>query len=250
MFLSECLELRVLFLYNTHAHTATLMNAQTSRMLHFFIGIVFLLLDVLLIYGQTVEASFLEGEELIPINNDSLTLTGNTTPYKDLTENNKAEFHTNLFFSPDEKILEETYQNVTYEDEETFQDEELHLHYRSCDGVTLVKFLKVCWSVFNMSMVKLGEDEWCNWKEVLSHYNILTMCMEYCSELARCFYPNHMVEEMFVNVHEQYFSSCVPTEEELLREAPPSVLLTLTLLPMSIIPVLVYLVIWRSNVMH
>uniref|UniRef100_A0A4W4FEV7 Si:ch73-334d15.2 n=1 Tax=Electrophorus electricus TaxID=8005 RepID=A0A4W4FEV7_ELEEL len=136
----------------------------------------------------------------------------------------------------------------TMESHYSFQDQEQNHRYKSCNVLLLVKAIKpFCWSEFNKSMVELGWQKWCEWELVLSHYNILTMCMENGCGIAGCYYPNAIVQKMFLNVHEQYFSSCA-LEEEPLRDPPPGVLVTLTLLPISVIPILVYVVIWKSSI--
>lgn len=71
--------------------------------------------------------------------------------------------------------------------------------------------------------------------------------MENSAKLAECYYPNAVVQEIFVKVHQQYFTEC-PTREEILPDAPASVVLMLTLLPVSVIPALVYIVIRKSSV--
>uniref|UniRef100_A0A3B1JR40 Receptor activity modifying protein 2 n=1 Tax=Astyanax mexicanus TaxID=7994 RepID=A0A3B1JR40_ASTMX len=79
----------------------------------------------------------------------------------------------------------------------------------------------------------------------IKHYNFLTHCLELSADEARCFYPSPVIHKLFLDVHQQYFSSCSSSEEE---EAPESVVIILTLLPVCIIPIAVYMVIKRSNV--
>uniref|UniRef100_A0A3B1ID69 Receptor activity modifying protein 2 n=1 Tax=Astyanax mexicanus TaxID=7994 RepID=A0A3B1ID69_ASTMX len=74
------------------------------------------------------------------------------------------------------------------------------------------------------------------------HYNFLTHCLELSADEARCFYPSPVIHKLFLDVHQQYFSSCSS------KEAPESVVIILTLLPVCIIPIAVYMVIKRSNV--
>ena len=78
-------------------------------------------------------------------------------------------------------------------------------------------------------------------------YNNMTLCMEMLSGLLGCYYPNPGVQDFFLHIHSQYFSDC--SEEELqLSDAPHSVVVVLTLLPVSLIPIPVFLVVWKSKV--
>ncbi|XP_072536777.1 receptor activity-modifying protein 2 [Salminus brasiliensis] len=128
---------------------------------------------------------------------------------------------------------------------ESFQDQEkIHLHW-TCDEMLMMKYGEICWNTtFHTDMVELGEKNWCDWDMVIGHYNLLTLCLEVSAEYSRCYFPGPIIQKLFMDIHQQYFSSCSSEEEE----APESVVLILTLLPVSIIPIAVYMVICRSNV--
>ncbi|GAA6076916.1 uncharacterized protein LOC113652095 [Tachysurus ichikawai] len=132
---------------------------------------------------------------------------------------------------------------------EDFQDQEKIHHYGQCNEKLLRLYGKeFCSDHFDSVMSDLGKDNWCDWEMVLSDYHQLTQCLEQvCALLAHCYYPNAVVQEMFVEVHKQYFNVC-KLNEEVLPDAPAKVVLVLTLLPVSVIPILVYMVIWKSSV--
>ncbi|XP_062848765.1 receptor activity-modifying protein 1-like isoform X2 [Trichomycterus rosablanca] len=138
--------------------------------------------------------------------------------------------------------------NVILEDDESFQNQEQMHHYHRCDENLLKTFgEEFCWyDIFDVHMMEIDKGDWCNWEMVLSAYNNLTVCLEQLAGYAKCYYPNAVVQDLFVKVHKQYFSSC-GTREDALPDAPPGVVLILTLLPVSIIPILVYMVIWKSS---
>lgn len=71
--------------------------------------------------------------------------------------------------------------------------------------------------------------------------------MEDYTGLMHCYYPNTIVQDIFVEVHKEYFNLC-PTKDDVLPDAPASVILMLTLLPVSVIPIMVYMVIKKSSV--
>ncbi|KAK3571165.1 hypothetical protein QTP86_003663 [Hemibagrus guttatus] len=132
---------------------------------------------------------------------------------------------------------------------EGFQNQENIHHFGKCNE-TLLRILgeDYCLKYFDSLMSELREEEWCDWEMVLSNYNELTHCLEdLCATFVHCYYPNPVVQDMFVKVHKKYFSLC-GTKEEVLPDAPARVVLVLTLLPVSVIPILVYMVIWKSSV--
>uniref|UniRef100_A0A8C1QG46 Si:ch73-334d15.2 n=1 Tax=Cyprinus carpio TaxID=7962 RepID=A0A8C1QG46_CYPCA len=134
--------------------------------------------------------------------------------------------------------------NVTYEDNENFQTQGFQ-HYSHCHEDMLMPFSGQCWESFHDSMSELGKENWCNMEMVIRNYNKLTECIEYVCSLATCFYPNPVVEQLFVRIHRQYFSSC--NNEEDLTDAPAGVVLISTLLPILLIPFIVYIVVWKSS---
>uniref|UniRef100_A0A3B1K142 Uncharacterized protein n=1 Tax=Astyanax mexicanus TaxID=7994 RepID=A0A3B1K142_ASTMX len=104
--------------------------------------------------------------------------------------------------------------NVTYEDQESFQDQEkFHFHWK-CNEDLLMLYGEYCLNItFHTGMMELGESNWCDWDMVIRHYNFLTHCLE-------------------LSLLQQ------AVKEE---EAPESVVIILTLLPVCIIPIAVYM---------
>lgn len=145
----------------------------------------------------------------------------------------------------DNRIVLEERPNVTYEDNEKFQTQDSKIHYSHCHEEVLTYNVEWCWENFNVNMSELGKDNWCNMEMVIRNYNMLTECIEYVCYALKCFYPNHVVEELFVRIHQQYFSSC--NNEEDLPDAPAGVVLISTLLPILLIPFIVYIVVWKSS---
>ncbi|XP_056307217.1 receptor activity-modifying protein 2-like [Danio aesculapii] len=131
--------------------------------------------------------------------------------------------------------------------EESFQDQYTQYHYH-CYEQELEELGEFCWEVFDESMNIINKENWCNMEMVLRSYSHLTECMDNSSMLAGCFYPNHVVEHLFMKIHQQYFSSC--NNEEDLSDAPPGVVLVATLLPIALIPFIVYIVVWKSSLKY
>ncbi|XP_051538029.1 receptor activity-modifying protein 2-like isoform X2 [Myxocyprinus asiaticus] len=136
--------------------------------------------------------------------------------------------------------------NGTYEDQEDFQNQESFYKYSHCDEESLKIYGEIlCWANFNTSMSIVGEENWCNMEMVVRSYNMLTECLELTSKSFMCYYPNVVVEQLFVRIHQHYFRFC--SDEEDLPDAPAEVVLAATLLPILLIPFIVYIVVWKSS---
>uniref|UniRef100_A0A9J8AJI7 Si:ch73-334d15.2 n=1 Tax=Cyprinus carpio carpio TaxID=630221 RepID=A0A9J8AJI7_CYPCA len=179
-------------------------------------------LHVVDIYNLSCTMLYLSGLLLLLL--DSSMICGQTT------QDNRTAF--------------EARPNVTYEDNENFQTQGFQ-HYSHCDEEILTHYGGQCKEMFHDSMSELGKENWCNMEMVIRNYNKLTECIEYVCSLATCFYPNPVVEQLFVRIHRQYFSSC--NNEEDLTDAPAGVVLISTLLPILLIPFIVYIVVWKSS---
>lgn len=109
-------------------------------------------------------------------------------------------------------------------------------------------YCRNCSEIFSEVMSELGEENWCIMEIVIRYYNQLTVCMDIVSSLSDCFYPNRVVEQEFVKIHQQYFSLC--SNEQDLLDAPAGVVLVSTLLPILLIPFIVYIVVWKSSLRY
>ncbi|XP_049336621.1 receptor activity-modifying protein 1-like isoform X2 [Astyanax mexicanus] len=207
-------------------------------------GLLLLLLP--LISGQTVGGKLMASDEVIHMQNASVTSGVNNTTHGNDTYNRTSQLHKDVHLAENGTFKIDADHNVTYEDQESFQDQEkFHFHWK-CNEDLLMLYGEYCLNItFHTGMMELGESNWCDWDMVIKHYNFLTYCLEIYAGEARCFYPSPVIHKLFLDVHQQYFSSCSSSEEE---EAPESVVIILTLLPVCIIPIAVYMVIKRSNV--
>ena len=80
-------------------------------------------------------------------------------------------------------------------------------------------------------------------------YNSLSVCLEQLCFLLGCYCPNPTVQDYFLHTHATYFHHC-PEESVALPDAPPALVVVLTLGPVTLIPLLVYLVVRKSNGQH
>ncbi|KAM4624571.1 uncharacterized protein ACJ7VT_005429 [Polymixia lowei] len=136
--------------------------------------------------------------------------------------------------------------NVITEDNEHFQDQQ-HYHPH-CLEQALVQYSHIiCGAQFHKNMMNISAEHWCDMDYIIRPYGDMTVCMESLSELLRCYYPNPNVQDFFLHIHSQYFQNCT-AKELLLLDAPQVVVVVLTLIPVSLIPILVFLVVWKSKV--
>uniref|UniRef100_A0A4W5K4N9 Receptor activity modifying protein 2 n=1 Tax=Hucho hucho TaxID=62062 RepID=A0A4W5K4N9_9TELE len=137
--------------------------------------------------------------------------------------------------------------NVTFEDNESFQEQE-HFHvFRHCNESLLWQVNYYCCEQFHLEMKEVNKELWCEWDQVIRPYNELTECIEHSAIYSGCYFPNQVVQDFFIEIHSQFFQAC-PEEEQLFPDAPFGVVLTLTLIPVSVIPILVFLVVWKSKI--
>ncbi|XP_073345892.1 receptor activity-modifying protein 3 [Pagrus major] len=136
---------------------------------------------------------------------------------------------------------------VITEDDENFQDQEKYSPGKICHQ-DLLKNLShaYCGEAFHAEMQSISTEKWCVMKDIIRPYNDMSLCLETACNVCDCYYPNPDIQDFFLYIHSLYFQKC--TSEELLEtDAPHGVVIILTIIPVSMIPVLVYLVVWKSK---
>ncbi|XP_029953890.1 receptor activity-modifying protein 2 [Salarias fasciatus] len=137
---------------------------------------------------------------------------------------------------------------VVTEDQESFQDEENLISGQHCHRDLLLEHSSLlCGGGFHAEMLELSPDDWCVLENVIRPYSDLTLCLENLSHVVGCFFPNSDTQDFFLHIHSMYFQNCQQVEEQLLADAPHGVVVALTLVPVSLIPILVYVVVWKSK---
>ncbi|XP_054898924.1 receptor activity-modifying protein 1-like [Poeciliopsis prolifica] len=160
--------------------------------------------------------------------------------------NNKA---TDLYKDHLKDIEDELEKNTSLiitEDDEHFQDPQNEIPHKHCHRGELIQFShQYCGQIFHAEMHDIHKDDWCVLKHIIRIYNNLTLCVELVTVLTDCFFPNPDVQDFFLYIHSTYFQNCTK-KEELLQDAPTSLVVALTIIEVSFIPVLVCLVLWKS----
>ncbi|KAG7507032.1 receptor activity-modifying 1-like [Solea senegalensis] len=142
--------------------------------------------------------------------------------------------------------LQDNETSVITEDEDAFMEQPFTTKHCQYDLLLLYSH-DYCGQHFHQQMLELGSDKWCHLDSVTRAYSDVTTCVERLTVLVDCFYPNTYTQEFFLSVHAHYFQNCVK-DELVFEDAPHWVMTVLTLIPVSLIPILVYLVIWKSKV--
>ncbi|KAM9837251.1 receptor activity-modifying protein 3 [Aulostomus maculatus] len=131
------------------------------------------------------------------------------------------------------------------EDNENFQDQSRGSG-SGCNQQALLMYSHDCGLLFHKDMLSIGEDNWCVLERVIRPYNNMTLCLEQVCFLLDCFYPNPSIQDFFLQIHSFFFQKCSGDVYQP-EDAPQWLVMALTLIPVSLIPVLVYVVVWMSK---
>ncbi|KAL4660515.1 receptor activity-modifying protein 1-like [Arapaima gigas] len=102
----------------------------------------------------------------------------------------------------------------------------------------------LCLNTLSSAISALNATDLCTWNYVRRPYNSFTECTEEKADCLQIPWPNQMVEDTFVNIHATYFKACLTQE---LDDPPPAVILALVATPICLIPVMVVLVVVKTN---
>ncbi|CAI5675984.1 receptor activity-modifying protein 2 isoform X1 [Oreochromis niloticus] len=105
-------------------------------------------------------------------------------------------------------------------------------------------FALLCVQIFELEMASLNKTDWCDWSKVNSWYSNLSTCTEQICDLYSIPWPNHVVEQTFLDIHSRFFKDC-PTDE--LSDPPPAIMFALVITPICLIPVMVSLVVLKTK---
>ncbi|KAM6963566.1 receptor activity-modifying protein 1 [Tautogolabrus adspersus] len=195
--------------------------------------------------SQTVNVT--EGE-LSSVQGNQTFITTTAVYSTSKPENLTSNFYKDEHLQIEEKLPNNKTSAFIAEDDEGFQDQETKLPGKHCHQDLLVEYShSICGEVFHMDMMSISKDNWCDLDNIIRPYNNMTMCLEQLSNMVGCYYPNPNIQDFFVEIHSFYFLNC-SNEDFLLVDAPQGLVIALTLIPVSLIPILVYLVIWKSKV--
>lgn len=119
--------------------------------------------------------------------------------------------------------------------------------FASCDEASYADLLnEYCLSQFHLQMQDLGVQLWCDWKATIGIYIDVTNCTYLLANHQHCFWPNHIVDNFFTNIHRNYFKNCALTGR-LPADPPFPVLCSFIFIPILITLLMTALVVWRSK---
>ncbi|KAM8836381.1 receptor activity-modifying protein 3 [Spinachia spinachia] len=134
------------------------------------------------------------------------------------------------------------------EDDEMFQQLENAILGRDCKEKVLEELIpSICGMPFHTEMTYINPTKWCEMEYIIMPYNYMSDCLETVSHWAGCYSPNPITQDYFLSIHSQYFHNCSKKDLQFV-DAPYRLVVALTLVPISLIPVLVYLVVCKSGV--
>nr|XP_043907047.1 receptor activity-modifying protein 1-like [Solea senegalensis] len=104
----------------------------------------------------------------------------------------------------------------------------------------------LCLAKVRLDMGGLDQGLWCSWTDTMEIYEGVTNCTYQVALRMDCFWPNHVVDRFFVNIHQLYFRDCALTGR-LLRDPPVSILAPFITVPVLVTLLMTALVVWRSK---
>ncbi|XP_061782503.1 receptor activity-modifying protein 1-like [Nerophis lumbriciformis] len=103
-----------------------------------------------------------------------------------------------------------------------------------------------CLAKFRLDMQELDQKNWCSWEDTVELYGELTNCTYLVALKMDCFWPNQLVDEFFIGVHNHYFYNC-SLSGRLLRDPPNRILGPFIAMPILVTLLMTALVVWRSK---
>ncbi|XP_017293566.1 uncharacterized protein LOC108248989 [Kryptolebias marmoratus] len=206
---------------------------------------IYLLLPALVLGSVASQSAGTTERRLDDVLNQTFTVF--PTKHSPTEPNNQTSFlHRDETAEPEELNWNRSSAVIT-EDDESFQEQESEFPHRLCRRDLLVPLRNIyCGEPFHAEMQKIPPEDRCVLENVIRPYNDLTVCLEILTSQIECYYPNPDTEDFFLDIHSSYFHNCTEEEEAQAEDAPTSLVVALTIIPVSFIPVLVYLSVRKS----
>ncbi|KAJ8003933.1 hypothetical protein DPEC_G00153550 [Dallia pectoralis] len=116
----------------------------------------------------------------------------------------------------------------------------------SCDSEYERVILEYCVIKFTSDMEALDQSLWCSWADTLPLYRELTNCTFFVALQMHCFWPNQLIDQLFVQLHQDYFHDCALTGR-MLHDPPLLILGPFIAVPVLVTLLMTALVVWRSQ---
>ncbi|KAM3916101.1 receptor activity-modifying protein 1 [Leptodactylus fuscus] len=119
--------------------------------------------------------------------------------------------------------------------------------FAECDNEFYSGLLnEYCLLQFQLKMDALGMKLWCDWQATEEIYTEVTNCTSLLAFHQNCYWPNHIVDRFFTDIHKKYFKDCALTGR-LPTDPPMPILCSFIFIPILITLLMTALVVWRSK---
>ncbi|XP_010890397.1 receptor activity-modifying protein 1 [Esox lucius] len=115
-----------------------------------------------------------------------------------------------------------------------------------CDSEYERVISEYCVTQFTLDMDALERSLWCSWSDTLPLYRELTNCTFFVALQMRCFWPNQLIDTLFIRLHRDYFYDCALTGR-MLHDPPMLILGPFIAVPVLVTLLMTALVVWRSQ---
>ncbi|KAM9396076.1 receptor activity-modifying protein 1-like isoform 1-T1 [Salvelinus alpinus] len=116
----------------------------------------------------------------------------------------------------------------------------------SCSGAYGRAISDFCVTKFTQDMEALDQSLWCSWSDTFQPYEELTNCTFFVALKMHCFWPNRLIDELFIRLHRDYFHDCALTGR-LLRDPPIRILGPFIGVPVLVTLLMTALVVWSGK---
>ncbi|KAM9835942.1 receptor activity-modifying protein 1 [Aulostomus maculatus] len=104
----------------------------------------------------------------------------------------------------------------------------------------------LCLKKFKFNMAEVERSLWCSWQDTMKIYEDITNCTFQVAMRMDCFWPNQIVDRLFMQIHQDYFPNC-PLTGRLIHDPPISILAPFIAVPVLVTLLMTALVVWRSK---
>ncbi|XP_028837116.1 receptor activity-modifying protein 1-like [Denticeps clupeoides] len=105
---------------------------------------------------------------------------------------------------------------------------------------------ELCLAKFSLDMQAVDQGLWCSWEDTLEPYGSLTNCTYQVALKLGCFWPNQMVDAVFIGIHRSYFQDCALTGRRP-HDPPNRILGPFIAGPVVVTLLVTAVVVWRSK---
>ncbi|XP_029610835.1 receptor activity-modifying protein 1, partial [Salmo trutta] len=116
----------------------------------------------------------------------------------------------------------------------------------SCSGAYERAISDFCVTKFSLDMEALDQSLWCSWSDTFQPYEELTNCTFFVAVKMHCFWPNRLIDELFIRLHRDYFHDCALTGR-LLQDPPIRILGPFIGVPVLFTLLMTALVVWSGK---